>query len=342
MRLEVEVGAVGHALQLGELVAAEVEAVLDVGGALRVVGQLLLRVVVPADVLLADAEVAVPVPPLLHPVLLPLLVLARLDEELHLHLLELARAEDEVARSDLVAEGLAHLRDAERGLLARGGLHVGVVGEDALGGLGAQVRLRAGVLGRAEVGLQHAGELLRLGELALHTTVGAVDVGEAIGGQTAVLGLVRLFKVVRAVALVAGGALGQRVRESGDVAGGHPDLGGQDHGRVEADDVLAPGDHGLPPLALDVLLELDTERTVVPGGLGAAVDVTARENEATALAQADDGFDLVGGHGALFITRTNGEVFRLPAPAPPLSNRFPFHARPPGPPTWVFDNRFHL
>ena len=41
------------------------------------------------------------------------------DEELHLHLLELARAEDEVPGRDLVAERLADLRDAERDLLPR-------------------------------------------------------------------------------------------------------------------------------------------------------------------------------------------------------------------------------
>ncbi len=35
----------------------------------------------------------------LEPVLEPLLDLGRRDEELHLHLLELARAEDEVARA---------------------------------------------------------------------------------------------------------------------------------------------------------------------------------------------------------------------------------------------------
>ena len=55
------------------------------------------------------------------PVLVPLLVGAGLDEELHLHLLELAGAEDEVARRDLVAERLADLADAERRLLARRG-----------------------------------------------------------------------------------------------------------------------------------------------------------------------------------------------------------------------------
>ena len=45
--------------------------------------------------------------------------LGRRHEELHLHLLELARAEDEVARRDLVAKRLADLGDAERRLLAR-------------------------------------------------------------------------------------------------------------------------------------------------------------------------------------------------------------------------------
>src|ERR1022692_1505088 len=49
--------------------------------------------------------------------LVPLLVGARLDEEFHLHLLELAGAEDEVSRRDLVAERLADLADAERDLL---------------------------------------------------------------------------------------------------------------------------------------------------------------------------------------------------------------------------------
>ena len=34
----------------------------------------------------------------------------------------------------------------------------------------------------------------------------------------------------------------------------------QDHRRVQADHVVARGDHGAPPLPLDVLLELDTQR----------------------------------------------------------------------------------
>ncbi len=119
------------------------------------------------------------------------------------------------------------------------------------------------------------------------------------------------------------------------MSGGDPDLGGQDHGRVDADHVLAGRHHVAPPLALEVLLELDTEGPVVPGGALAAVDLTAGEYEATALAQADDGVDLVGGHGALFITTTGDEAtaalrrsetlqsecFRVPAGAPSQSNR---------------------
>ena len=52
-----------------------------------------------------------------HPGLLPVLVGARLDEELDLHLLELAGAEDEVAGSDLVAERLADLPMPNGGFL---------------------------------------------------------------------------------------------------------------------------------------------------------------------------------------------------------------------------------
>ena len=143
MLLEVEVGAVGDALELLEVTAREPEAVLDVGRALGVVGQLLRRVLVVAEVVGVDAEVDVPAGALLDPVAEPLVVLAGLDEELHLHLLELAGAEDEVARRDLVAEALADLGDAERRLFPAGLQHVGEVDEHALRRLGAHVHLRA-------------------------------------------------------------------------------------------------------------------------------------------------------------------------------------------------------
>lgn len=317
-------------------------------------GELLLGVLEPAHVLFAQTEAGVPVPALLHPVLLPLLVLARLDEELHLHLLELAGAEDEVAGRDLVAEGLAHLRDAEGRLAARGLLDLGEVGEDALGRLGAQVGDGAAVLRGAEVGGEQARELLGLGERALVAAVGAVEVGEAVLREAAVLRLVGLLQVVGAVALVAGGALGERVGERGDVPRRDPDLGRQDHRRVDTDDVLAGGDHVAPPLALDVLLEFDAERAVVPGGLLATVDLTTGENEATALAQADDGVDLVGGHGALFITNGRQRMIQVTGAAHPRiksvrghlasSCPLPAHSPPRLPRAYrrLVDNRFQV
>src|SRR5919202_166268 len=90
---------------------------------------------------------------LVDPVLVPLLVRAGLDEELHLHLLELAGPEDEVAGGDLVAEGLPDLSDAERRLLPGRTHHVGEADEDALRGLRPQVVQAGLVLDRTEVGL---------------------------------------------------------------------------------------------------------------------------------------------------------------------------------------------
>jgi hypothetical protein len=100
------------------------------------------------------------------PLLEPLHVGAGLDEELHLHLLELARAEDEVAGRDLVAERLADLRDAERHLLTRALLHVQEVHEDPLRRFRAQVDDGSPILDRPHERLEHQVELARLGELA--------------------------------------------------------------------------------------------------------------------------------------------------------------------------------
>jgi len=89
--------------------------------------------------------------------------------------------------------------------------------------------------------------------------------------------------------VVAGGALDQRVYERLHVAGGDPDLPGQDHRGVQTHDVLAAGHHRAPPLALDVLLELDAERPIVPGRSSSAVDLPAREDEPAPLGERDDG-----------------------------------------------------
>ena len=204
---------------------------------------------------------------------------------------------------DLVAEALAGLGDAERRLLARGLHDVEEVDEDALGRLGPQVVQARLVLDDAEVGLEHHVELARLGPLPAGAAVRAGDVGQGDRVGVDLLALLRLpvgdglLQVVDAEALVAAEALGERVGELADVARGDPRLARQDDRGVEADDVLAGGHHRAPPLALDVLLELDAERAVVPRRARAAVDLTAREDEPAALAEGDDGVDDGGGGG---------------------------------------------
>ena len=185
------------------------------------------------------------------------------------------------------------------GFLRAAGHHVGEVEEDALRGLGAQVVQAGLVLDHAEVGLEQAGELARLGPRAAGAAVGAGDGREVdvVGVVDALLLRVLLLQVVGAEPLVAGLALGQRVGERVDVAAGLPRLARQDDRGVEADHVVAQLHHRLPPLALDVLLELDAERAVVPGGAGAAVDLAARVDEAPALGEGDDVVD--GGRGRL-------------------------------------------
>ena len=91
---EVVVAAVGDAL---ELVPPPREEELDVGRAARVVAELVGVVGPQPHLALGDAEVEVPLLALVAPVLVPLARLVGRDEVLHLHLLELAGAEDEVA-----------------------------------------------------------------------------------------------------------------------------------------------------------------------------------------------------------------------------------------------------
>jgi hypothetical protein len=72
------------------------------------------------------------------------------------------------------------------------------------------------------------------------------------------------------------------------MARGHPDLARQDHRGVQADDVVPALDDGPPPLPLDVLLELDTQRPVVPRRARASVDLARREDEPPSLGEVDD------------------------------------------------------
>src|SRR5215212_4356759 len=183
--LQVVVGAVGYALQLRP--AGEREVVLDVHAAGRVVRPLVVGLLALAEVLLIHTEVQVPVEALVDPVLVPLLIRAGLDEELHLHLLELARAEDEVARCDLVPKRLPDLGDPERHLHAARLQHVFEVDEDPLRRLGPQVSYVLGALDGPCVGLEHQIEGSDRGEIppavngVFDLLIGLDDLGELLG-----------------------------------------------------------------------------------------------------------------------------------------------------------------
>ena len=196
VRGEVEVAAVRDAL---ELRPADREEVLEVARRRRVVRELLGVVRAHAQVALPNAVAEVPRDALVDPVAEPLLRLVGRDEVLHLHLLELERAEDEVPGRDLVAERLADLRDAERRLAARDLGDVLEVDEDALRGLGPQVRVLAGLLDGADPRREHEVELPRLGQVALSRLARALarlrpqrtpraPVGEMVGAEPELAG----------------------------------------------------------------------------------------------------------------------------------------------------------
>src|SRR5699024_4777991 len=109
---------------------------------------------------------------------------------------------------------------------------------------------------------------------------------------------------------VAGATLDQRIVKRRGMTGRLPDLPWQDHRRIQAHDILPALDHRLPPLSLQVVLQLHSERTVVPGRAGTAVDFTTRKHEATTFAEIDDGIDGVCRHCTL---RERGETTGLTA-----------------------------
>ena len=147
-----------------DLLETEREVVFDVGRGIGIVRQFV--VVVETVAVVAEAQCTVPGHTGLLPLLPPLHLLAGTYEELHLHLLEFAHAEDELPRHDLVAEGLADLRDAERKFHAARFLDVEEVDEDALRRFGTQVD-RVGPFGRrSHLGGEHQVELPHLRPVA--------------------------------------------------------------------------------------------------------------------------------------------------------------------------------
>ena len=144
-----------------EFLEAEGELKLDVGGGVGIVGQFL--VVVEAVLLIAQSEGLVPLQTGLFPLGEPLKLGTWTHEELHLHLLKLPHAEDELTGHYLVAEGLAYLGYSERNLHTACLLDIEEVDEYTLCCLGTQVddTVLAGYI--AELGGEHQVELTHLG-----------------------------------------------------------------------------------------------------------------------------------------------------------------------------------
>src|SRR5688572_19335980 len=101
--------------------------------------QLVLLVLAQAQVLFADAVFRIPSKAFIEPSLIPFFIGAGDDEKLDFHLLEFAAAKSEIPWGDLVAEGLADLRDTEGKLHAHGLENVIEIDENTLGGFRSQV-----------------------------------------------------------------------------------------------------------------------------------------------------------------------------------------------------------
>src|SRR5262249_52499256 len=118
----------------------------------------------------SDAEFDVPVESLLDPFDVEfdviffswLQISGRFAEIFDLHLFEFARAEGEIARRDLVAEGFTDLRDPKGQLASHRLLPVIKIDEDSLRGLGTKIGNALIVIDRADNSLEHRVEAPRL------------------------------------------------------------------------------------------------------------------------------------------------------------------------------------
>ena len=320
---EVEVGAGVYALNLLE---SERHLELDVGGGVGIVGKLL--VVVETVFLIAETESLVPFEASLAPCVEPFELLARTHEELHLHLFELAHAENELTCHNLVAECFSDLRYAKRNAHASCLLHVEIVYEYALGRLRTEIYLHCSVGSGTHLGLEHQVELAHVSPVAcagdwiddLIVYYDLAQVGEIVGVHgrgEALMKFVAFFLVLKhagigltehclveavaetfaglchlfvdliiefgnllldehicAVAFLGVFVVDERIVEGVDVARGLPDGRVHEDGRVDAHDVVVEHGHGLPPIAFDIVFELDAVLSVVVDSRQSVVDLT--------------------------------------------------------------------
>ena len=168
MRAQIEIGAVGDPHQLIPLalllLAFREETILDVYGALGVVGQFLFWLFVQPQIISRDTQRGEPVVASIDPFLMGLLVLAGPHEVLHLHLFEFARAENEVSRSYLIAKRFTNLRDTEGKFAPARCQHVQKIDEYTLRRFRAEIDKRRRIVFRSStnVSLEHQVKRTRL------------------------------------------------------------------------------------------------------------------------------------------------------------------------------------
>src|SRR5215469_4333200 len=266
-----------------DLFPADGELVFDIHGSTSVVGKLFRTMRMPAQILETHAEVQIPVPALPAPIFKPLLFAVGIDEELHLHLLELARAENKVSGTDFVAESLTDLRDAEWYSLAHASLHILEIDIDTLRCLRAQVDERGIFFYRTHIGLEHEVKFARLGECAFHSAIGADR------------RITTHFRhVIGAKAALTVGAVHQRIGKDLFVARSLPHAPCHENAGVEADDIVTHPCQCVPPGSFHVVFILYTKRTVIKDGIQSTIYFTAREDKAASLTERNDVLHTVG------------------------------------------------
>src|SRR5690242_13749950 len=230
------------------------------------------------QILTTDAETLEPLEIQLNPFINELEVFGvGLDEILHLHLLKLARAQNEIARRDLVPERFTDLRNSKRQLAPHRSLHAEKVDKDSLRSFRAQIRERGWIVlfrVRAEKRAKHHVEIARLGEVR----------------RTAVRTLP--FDLVRAHSRFALTTVNERIVERRFVPRILPHEPVENDRRINPLDVVAFVNQPTPPRLLDVVGKLDAEWTIVPRAAETAVDLRRRKNEASPLGERNNSVDV--------------------------------------------------
>jgi len=237
--------SVGAVVDAFEFLEAERELELDIVCVLGVVRQLVTGMLMETELGRRNTKIDMPLHPCLSPLFKPTIVVTGLHKKLHLHLLELSRPENEIARRDFIAKSLANLCDTKRDLFS-GRLHdIQVVHIYSLRCLRPQVDDSRIVFNRPHVCFEHEVKHSGFGKRPLVPALRAL--GIRLPGFS-----LNSF-VVASEAVLTHLAVDQGVRETRHVPGRLPYLWMHQNCGIDTLDVVALVDHGTPPSFLEVL-----------------------------------------------------------------------------------------